>query len=164
MLAREIEIAHKPIDEAGEPHREQAAKLRELLEGGIDTDKLATSHTGLGESFERASRGALIAHSAQQLRDSIAGALGGPPLAMAEIERAKGEPATLSNMGAVGAESVAKSGEDVSRSQPGVNVPDFVRAAFDIASAVSELGSEDVALSPARHPSPLVSLIAVNSH
>lgn len=153
-------------------HRSALETLRgELREAGVDTRRLGEAQDRLAAKSRAASamqeRLGAAASRAAGLRAAAAdygqramqagvvamtvGGFGGnlrrlltaPMDRSAAVGRARGRLASL-EMSAAGIAGVVEQGRAAARGYSGISVPDFVNAAYDIRSAISELADKDI--------------------
>lgn len=94
------------------------------------------------KTLQRSANMSLVANSANHVGRTVTNAFRSPVSRMHDIEKAKGE---LASVGISDLDAIVSKGQKLSSTVSGINTVDFVRAAYDIKSGISTLSDSGVA-------------------
>lgn len=147
-LRAELRGAGLDTRQLGEAQRGIARDL-DRTAGRLDrlaqaADRLGRARTKLDRSLERAARGALVADEARRFGQGALRLVTAPLERTRQVERSKGELASL-GLDRAAVATVARRGREVSRRLAGVTTAVFTSAAYDIKSGIASLDAQGVA-------------------
>lgn len=107
-------------------------------------DRMGRMRSKLDRSLERAARGALIADEARRFGQGALRVVTAPLDRTRQVERSKGELASL-GLDRAAVATIARRGREASRRLAGVTTAVFTSAAYDIKSGIASLDAQGVA-------------------